>query len=144
MHSFLIEEIGNKVQHLTKQNWSTHFGWMKAHSRIEGNRVADKLTKEAAQDVNEQNITYNRIPATTVAVEIKMKRLIKWQTQWDSTEKGTLCKSVFPLVPIAPEFTAIVNGNWKKISYLHRFKLADNPTCFCNEGEQSTEHIIYE
>ena len=62
MHSFLIEEIRNKVQHLTMQNWSIHFRWVKAHNGIEGNKVADKLAKEAAQDVNEQYIVYNRIP----------------------------------------------------------------------------------
>jgi hypothetical protein len=80
-----------------------------------------------------------------------MKGLIKWQTQWDSNEKGALCRSFFPLVeqrlkmkiPITPEFTAIVTGHGKTKSYLHRFKLADNPTCPCNEGAQSREHIIY-
>jgi len=59
---------------------------VKAHSGIEGNDVADKLAKAAAQHVDEQNIIYDRIPTTTVVTEIKMKELIKWQTQWDSTE----------------------------------------------------------
>ena len=59
--------------------------------------MADKLTKAAAQDVDEQNIVYERIP-TTVATKIKMKGLIKWQTQWDSNENGALCRSFFPLV----------------------------------------------
>lgn len=148
--SFLIEEIRKKVQHLTKQNRSIHFRWVKAHSGIKGNKVADKLAKAAAQDVDEQNRVYNTIPTTAVATEIKMKGLIKWQTQWDSTEKGALCRSFVPLVeqrlkmkiPITPEFTAIVTRHRKTKSYLHRFKLADNPTCPCNEGAQSPEHIM--
>ena len=65
-----------------------NFGWVKAHSGIEGKEMADKLAKEAAQDVDEQNIVKDRIPTTAVATEIKMKGLIKWQTQWDSTEEG--------------------------------------------------------
>jgi hypothetical protein len=32
---------------------------------------------------------------------------------------------------------------WDNKSYLHRFKLADNPTCPCNEGAQTSEHLIY-
>jgi ribonuclease HI len=151
-HSFLIEEIRNMVQHLTMLNWSIHFGWVKAHSGIEGNEVAHKLAKAAAQDVDEQNIVYDRIPTTTIATEIKAKGLIQWQTQWDSTEKRAMCRSFFPVVQhrlkmkltITPEFTAVVTGHGKTKCYLHRFKLADNPTCPCNEGTQSLEHIIYE
>jgi ribonuclease HI len=56
MHSFLIEEIRNKVRHLTILNWSIHFGWVKEHIGIEGNEVADKLANEAVQDADEQNI----------------------------------------------------------------------------------------
>jgi hypothetical protein len=142
MHSFLIEEIRNKVRHLTILKRSIHFGWVKAHIGIEGNEVADKLAKQAAQDADEQNIVYDRIPTTTVATDIKMKGLIKWQRQWDGTEKGALCRSFFPRVerrlklkiPITPEFTAIVTGHGKTKSHLHRFKLANNPSCPCNEG----------
>jgi len=47
-------------------------------------------------------------------------------------------------IPVTPEFTAIVTGHGKTKSYLHRFKLTDNPMCLCNEGDQSPEHLIYE
>jgi hypothetical protein len=43
-----------------------------------------------------------------------------------------------------PELTAIVTGHGKTEAYLHRFKLAGNPMCPCNEGQQTSEHIIYE
>ena len=47
-------------------------------------------------------------------------------------------------MPITPEFMVIVTGHGKTKSYLHRFKLADNPKCPCNEGQQTPEHLIYE
>jgi len=47
-------------------------------------------------------------------------------------------------IPITREFTAIVTGHGKTKSYMHRFKLTDNPMCPCSEGEQPPEHLIYE
>jgi ribonuclease HI len=62
IHSPLIEEIRNKVRQLTMQNWSIHFGWVKAHNGIKGNELADKLAKEAAEDDGELKVVHNRIP----------------------------------------------------------------------------------
>jgi hypothetical protein len=41
-------------------------------------------------------------------------------------------------IPIRSGFTAIVSGHGKTKSYLHRFKLIDNPMCPCDEGAQSS------
>jgi len=47
-------------------------------------------------------------------------------------------------IPITAEFTALVTGHGKTRSYLHRFKLADDPMCLCNEGQQTSDHIPFE
>jgi hypothetical protein len=78
-----MEEIRNMVGNLTKQNWSIHFGWVKAHTAIEGNALADTLAKEAAQDVEDRNFVYDRIPISTIASSVKEEGLKKWQTQWE-------------------------------------------------------------
>jgi hypothetical protein len=125
---------------------------VKAHTGIEGNELANKLAKEAAEDDGELSVVYNRIPITTVATNLKKEGLAKWQRQWESTNKGALCRLFFLTVeqrlklrvPITSEFTAIVSGHGKTKTYRHRFKLIDNPRCPCNEGTQSSEHFIYD
>jgi ribonuclease HI len=108
IHSPLILEIRNKFRQLIMQNWSIHFGWVKAHTGIEGNELTDKLAKEAAEDDGKLKIVYNRIPITTVATELKKERLTKWQRQWESTDKRALCRSFLSTV----EQTTIENTNY--------------------------------
>jgi hypothetical protein len=124
---------------------------VKAHIEIEGNEAADQLAKEAAQDKENQNIVFDRIPITSITSEINRKGLKQWQRQWDSSEKGAVCQSFFPRLeqqlkmkmPITHEFTALVTGHGKTRAYLHRFQLTDSSTCPCNEGQQTSEHIIF-
>ena len=90
MHSFLIEEITNKVRHLSRLNWTIHFGWVKAHIGIERNKAADKLAKEATHDKNDQNIIYDRVLATTAATKINKQGLIKWHSMKQHRERSSV------------------------------------------------------
>ena len=52
---------------------------------------ADETAKEAANDENNRNIVYDGVPTTSVDTDINMQEEIKWRSQWNSREKGTLC-----------------------------------------------------
>ena len=76
------------VRNLTQQSGTTYFGWVKAHAGIEGNEIADRLAKEAAQDEKDGTYVYDRIPISTVASRVKEKGLKKWQAQWEKAVNG--------------------------------------------------------
>jgi ribonuclease HI len=78
-HNFIIEKIRNKIRHLSLQNWTIHFKWVKAHIGIEGNEAAEKLAKVVAQDEENQNNVFDRIPITSITSEINRKGLEQWQ-----------------------------------------------------------------
>jgi ribonuclease HI len=44
-HSYLIEEIRQRISNLERTNWKIEFSWVKAHARIYGNELAYQLTK---------------------------------------------------------------------------------------------------
>ena len=124
IHSHLIEDTRHKVRQLMPQNWSIHFGWLKAHNGIEGNELADKFTNAAVEDFGELNIVYSRISETTIGTEQKKERIRKWQRQWESTVKRALWRSFFPRaeqriklkIKITWDFTAIASGHGKKVT----------------------------
>jgi hypothetical protein len=63
-----------------------------------------------------------------------------------------VCRSFFPRleerlkikIAITPELTALVIGHVMTKAYLHIFKLADGPMCPCNEGQQTSDYIIFD
>jgi hypothetical protein len=66
------------------------------HIGIEGNEAANRLTKEAAQDEEDQSIVFDRIPFTSFASEINRRGLKQWQRQWNSSEKGSRVSIFLP------------------------------------------------
>jgi len=63
---------------------------VKAHVWIETNEAANKLAKEAAQEDENKNIIFDRIPITSVASKINRKGLKQWQLQWNNAAKGAV------------------------------------------------------
>jgi ribonuclease HI len=71
-HAYLIEGIRRRVAKLQGSNWKIEFSWVKAHTGICGNELADKLAKEAAR-IKHTDIALRRIPISTLYYEIQLR-----------------------------------------------------------------------
>jgi len=149
-HTHLIDQIKKKVLDLERLDWKIEFSWIKAHVGHEGNETADRLAKEAARNKNIVEC-YNKIPKSSITRDLKEKYTKQWQTEWESTIKGSTTRSFFPniedrlrlRITPTPNFTTLVTGHGNLKNYLHKYKIIDNPQCNCNKGEQTVDHIIY-
>jgi hypothetical protein len=135
---------------LERLDWKIEFSWIKAHVGHEGNETDDRLAKEAARNKNIVEC-YNKIPKSSIIRDLKEKYMKQWQTEWDSTIKGSTTRSFFSniedrlrlRITPTPNFTTPVTGHGNLKNYLHKYKIIDNPQCNCNKGEQTVDHIIY-
>ena len=75
-------------------NWKIEFSWVKAHVGIAGNELADQLAKAAASD-SEAQITFNRIPISTLLSEIEEEANKKWQKEWKEGTKAVTTRVPF-------------------------------------------------
>jgi aspartokinase len=97
------------------------------------------------------NKTHHKIPKSVVMKDLGEESVKKWQRKWTQTTKGRTTKEYFPEVAeilkmklqLTQNFTAIVSGHGKTTDYLHRFKIIDEPSCPCEKGDQTTDHLIY-
>ena len=150
IHTHLIEEIRRRVKEMELQGWQIQLKWIKAHAGHHGNELADQLAKEAATS-REIIECYNKIPKSVVLSEISENSVVKWQQEWDQTTKGATTKSFFPSVAQrlklkinpSPNYTTLITGHGNIKSYLHKFKIIDNPICPCKAAEQTADHLIF-
>ena len=60
---------------------------MKAHAKIYGNEIADRLANEANQN---DHAIYSRIPKSAIIKGNRKESIRKWQSQWEETTKGEI------------------------------------------------------
>jgi len=150
-HTFLTEEIRQKAHDIECGGWKTLFRWTKAHAGTSGNELADKLAKNASGKTDIP-ISYNRIPKSAIKRDLEETSMGTWQREWETTNKGSITKEYFPKVEgrmhttinLTQNLTTLLTGHGNIKSYLHRFKIIDEPDCPCGNGNQTTDHILLE
>ena len=94
-HTFLTEEIREKVREMESREWKIRFRWIKAHVGTSGNELADKLAKEASGKT-EIPLSYNRVSKSAIKRDLEGISMEHWQREWETTNKGGHNKRILP------------------------------------------------
>ena len=68
----------------------------------------------------------------------------KWQcSKWNGGNISQKVSERLKLkLPISPNFTSMLTGHGHLRTYYHRFHIIEDPTCICNGGPQTIDHVI--
>ena len=80
------------------------------------------------------------------------KSVEKLQREWTQSTKGKTTREIFPEVTerlklkinFTQNFTTMVTGHGKTMSYLHHSKIIEASTCPCGARDQTTDHLLFE
>ncbi|CAG4949792.1 unnamed protein product [Parnassius apollo] len=129
------------------------FSWAKGHAGDAGNEIADETAKGAA--TQHKTPDYAKFPMSFVKRTMREKTWRTWQTRYESAEQGARTKELLPKLTdicalwkatkVSFQLTQALTGHGYHKEYLHRFKIAADPFCPCdNTTTQTLTHLLRE
>lgn len=92
--SFWIVECGfqrsydGRNSSLISQYQLIYFNWVRRHSGVAGNELANTLAKEAAQK-HDFSSSFIPFPTSYLKTQLNQNSISKWQLQWNTADVGT-------------------------------------------------------
>ena len=121
---------------------------------MEGNEVADRLAKEAAQEAKELSEDSNIITNTEVKKNARLSSRFKWQRRWDISETGRHFYEFKPDINSNPllDFpnhqsfniiTQLRTGYSRLGEYRCKIGQSETPACQCGATETVEHFLLY-
>lgn len=152
---YTIGMIWDLIELLSDSGIVISLMWVPSHVGINGNEIADKLAQEALFDPDESHDVARHFSETSTEKMRKIRE--KWQTQWNSSDKGRFCFSILPKIsseawykrsPLDRQkivfWNRIISNHTRCKKSLNRFEITNSALCPCGENYQSVDHIIFE
>ncbi|XP_035221411.1 uncharacterized protein LOC118194337 [Stegodyphus dumicola] len=121
--------------------------WTRAHVGNSGNETADRLAKEAAQNMEAAQIEIPQ-PVSYLKRKLRDAAHLLWQTAWDNADTGRRAHALLPKVDsefimTRPQMVYYITGHGPFPAYFARFGISNSEQCSC--GELGTaEHYLYQ
>lgn len=121
-----------------------HLSWVRAHTGVLGNELADSLAKEAARESNRLHSLLK--PASFLKKTLKRQTLELWQERWSVSTKGRRTFDFFSSPSTTrlegnPLISWFLTGHGPFQSYLFRFHLRETELCVCGDAG-SPDHYL--
>ncbi|XP_045540649.1 uncharacterized protein LOC123722558 [Papilio machaon] len=148
----LAAEVREHLATLESKGIKIDFAWIKAHQGLCGNERADELAKKAAL-TSKKSPAYDKFPISYAKRLIREATVREWQKRYADYNPNSPIKMFFNSVQAAHRVfknyehcnigTQLFTGHGGIRSYLHKYRLAVNPSCLCdNITHETIEHIL--
>ena len=150
------QEVKAEMIKLEKAGVQVEISWTPGHAEIKGNKHADRLAKEAAQEAKEKEDLPPVISLGDVKEAAKKSGYMKWQEMWEKSEKGRHLFNFRPKVDFRLRSIFDSSSGERIISqlrtgyvglhvneYLHKCNIKDSNNCECG-GIETVSHYLLE
>lgn len=123
-----------------------YFNWVKGHSGVEGNELADSLAKSALSNLDISS-SFLPTPPSYLKRVLRQELFAKWQLRWDTSDTGRFTYDFIKLVStnyyLQDRYLFLFFTNHGPFQqHLYNINRSDSPLCICGKISVSTHYVF--